>query len=315
VETALFAPDTRRADLWARSVRRGGWRSLLLGAGFRTGRERSAFERLLAQAGDTLDAAPFTRLYVGHEACEHLTPGPASVSRLIAVAKRHGLAPGVVLPPTYASREAAVLNLLQTLARTGRDDLEVVCAEWGTVALVHANPPLRPVLGRIMGRMKRFERWSRSTPAPDLRAVEGADPSEVQENQRRVSRWPAWSTIEERALAEALGVTRASLDPVPQGLDPSVLGWKPLALHVPWTYVTLGRHCQLRAAVEGLEVVLHDTPCRAWCGKRVLLDDHAPPAAPLSRAGNAVYLENPSFLAAVPGDVRQAALWIVSPLP
>jgi hypothetical protein len=315
METALFAPDAARADLWARSVRRGGWRSLLLDAGFRTGRERSAFERLLALAGDALDAAPFTRLYVGHETCEHLTPTPASVRRLAAVAERHGLAPGVVLPPTYASREAAVAELLRALVRTDRDDLEVVCAEWGTVALVHAHPPLRPVLGRIMGRMKRFERWSRSAPVPDLRAVDGADPSEVQENQRRVSRLPAWSTTEERALAEAFGVTRASLDPVPQGLDPSVLGWRPLSLHVPWTYLTLGRHCQLRAACEGPLAVSHDAPCRAWCRKRVLLDDHAPPAAPLSRAGNAVYLENPSFLAAVPSDVRHHALWIVSPLP
>lgn len=315
METALFAPEARSAATLAQKVRQNGWRALLLDAGFRTSVERAAYAHLLAATGQPLEAAPFTRLYAGHESCEHLTPTPTAAARLLTAAERLRLALTIVLPPTYASREGQVRRLLEALARSQAPGLEIVCAEWGTVALVHEHPPLQPVMGRIMGRMKRFERWSRAAPRPNVSSLPGLSPDEVLQNQQRVHRLPSWSLPDERALAESLGVSRVELDPVPQGLDPSVAEWKALSLHVPWSYVTLGRHCHLRATVEGVDQVDHDAPCKVWCRKKVLVDDHAQPMAPLVHAGNAVYMENVESLAKVPPDVRTIARWVVSPQP
>ncbi|MBM4398191.1 MAG: hypothetical protein FJ087_21200 [Deltaproteobacteria bacterium] len=243
MEVALATPSLDMLALLA-PVASGGLPAVARAAAFPTDDEREAFARLLAFASPAGWPAP-TRVCFGHETCEHLVPPPDDWLRALDVAARHGLALTAVLPPTRASGEDPIASLLDLLARSGAVT-EVTCADWGTAALV-SRAGLRPVLGRIMNRMKRFERWTAAAPVP----ASVDDPS-VLGRQLRVARQSPLLQPPALALAASLGACRVDLDPVPQGVrvppGPLPVG---VGVHVPWTLVTLGRRCLVRAAAAG----------------------------------------------------------------
>lgn len=317
-EAALFVSRIADLERLAGRVLAGGWRGLRLDGGFRTAHESAAYERLLQVAGRVLDKRPLARLYFGHESCEHLLPAAALWTRAADLAADLGLGLTAVLPPTYASREeqvAEVLEHLAALAERRGAPLEVVCADWGTVQLVGEREALSPVMGRILNRMKRFERWSLQAPRPDLRGAElgpEAAPGILSRQIAAASRSP-FEQVATRALADAAGAARVEFDPVPQGIsldDPAL----PTALHVPWTYVTSGRRCVTREIIEGKARVRHERPCAAPCLRRLVLADYQLQVSPLVQKGNAVYMENPRFLKQVSAVMRQRGRWVVSPL-
>lgn len=312
MHTALACTRVAELERLARQVARGGWASLRLER-FRTGQERTAFQHLLDARGADLQAAPFSRLYLGHEACEHLVPSPAEWERALALAARLGLGLSAVLPPTYAAHEDAVAALLDRLQAAALPGLEVVCAEWGTVALVGERPGLTPVLGRLANRMKRLERWSLQRPAPDVRGLAGTTAPAVLDAQIDLLRRSPLLLAETRARLQRERVGGVELDPVPQGLDASALLLGPVALHVPWTYVTSGRSCVTRALVEGASPTSPESPCPRYCLTRYVLADQPRPTAPLVQKGNAVYQENVAVLSEVPDALLSAARWVVRP--
>jgi hypothetical protein len=312
MNTALACTRATDLERLARQVQKGGWGALRLER-FRTGQEHGAFQRLLDARGRELDDAPFLRLYFGHEACEHLVPSFAEWDRVLGLASRLGLGLSAVLPPTYAAREDDVGRLLDRLAAAALPGLEVVCAEWGTVALVREHPGLAPVLGRLANRMKRLERWAVTRPGPDVRNLAGVTADGLLAEQVALLRRSPLGLGETRARLAAEGVAGIEFDPVPQGLDASALDLGPLALHAPWTYVTSGRACVTRALVEGGRPSLPEVRCPGWCRTRYVLADQPRPTASLVQKGNAVYQENVALLSEIPASVARAARWVIRP--
>jgi hypothetical protein len=331
MEVALAAPSI---DVLARlaPVASEGLSAIPHAAAFPTDDEREAFARLVAFASSAGWPAP-TRVCFGHETCEHLVPPPDDWLRALDVAARHGLALTAVLPPTRASGEDSVASLLDLLARSGAVT-EVTCADWGTAALV-SRAGLRPVLGRIMNRMKRFERWTAAAPVP----ASVDDPS-VLGRQLRVARQSPLLQPPALALAADLGACRVDLDPVPQGVrvppGPLPVG---VGVHVPWTLVTLGRRCLVRAAAAtgpgagpgsvtgsgpgagrgtgpgpGARPFAGGGACPAPCRRvwiRPVFDDRMPATV---QRGNAVFQANVRFLPGVVDSLPPDVRFVVRPL-
>jgi hypothetical protein len=312
VETALACFSLSDLSHLAPRVRANGWAALRL-EDFRTVQEREAFERLLGREGARLGVAPFSRVYFGHESCEHLYPAPPQWDRALALAHRLGLAFSAVLPPTYACREDLVESILQRLERAALPGTQVVCAEWGTLAMVRAHAGLVPVAGRLMNRMKRFERWGLNRPTPDLRGLEGADAPGVLTRQVGLLAHSPLELDETRDRLRQAGVGGLEADPVPQGLAGAPDPGLPLALHVPWSYVTSGRACVTRELVEGTAAARGGEPCPIWCRHRYVLSDQATRGVPVIQKGNAVYQENTRHLGLVPEALRDGARWVVRP--
>jgi hypothetical protein len=326
-QAALFASRLPDLEHLARRIRAAGWRAPLLDGQLKTALEQSAYERLLrAKAGFPADL-PLSQLRYGHESCEHLLPTPAMWTKAVRLAKRLGLGFSAVLPPTYASREAevlAVLTRLDALASELGEPIEVTAADWGTVALIQEWAGLAPSLGRVMNRMKRFERWTRQRPTANTSGLEAPKADEILKAQVSMFQTSPLETPESRALGAEARVARHEYDPVPQGIAaPTVVDANmpliPVALHVPWTYVTQGRRCVTRALIEG-PGVRHATPCAAPCRRHLVLSDYREekngPVSmePVIQKGNAVYMENTRFLRQVPPALRTRALWVVTPI-
>ena len=339
---ALFASRLPELEQLARRILRGGWRAPLLSGQLKTALEQAAYERLLRSKGSFVTELPLSQLRYGHESCEHLLPSPAMWTKAVGLAERLGLEFGAVLPPTYASREPEVLAVLERLdalaVELGRP-IEVTAADWGTVALVQERENLVPSLGRIMNRMKRFERWSREKPRANIAGLadliglrgldhreapgseEALDADEILKAQVSMFQRSPLDSEATRLLGGEAGVARHEYDPVPQGIAPpsALASAMPVALHAPWTYVTQGRRCVTRALIEGKDV-RHAEPCTAPCRRHLVLSDYREEKnGPLSmealvQKGNAVYMENTRFLRLIPPALKENALWVVTPL-
>lgn len=306
IEVAIAAPSLAAIERLVPQAAPGGLWVDASALGLATDEEREVFSRLaaLARAAGFPDPA---RVYFGHETCEHLVPTPREWRRAIECASQHGFSLTAVLPPTRASREEAVAATLELLARAGVE--EVVCAEWGTAAMVRAAG-LKPVLGRLMNRMKRLERW----------AVDAPEPAQVEPDRARLGRQLRVARrvplLEQSALALAaeVGAVRVEIDPVPQGVRfPSGDLQVGISLHVPWTIVTTGRRCLVRAEATGTRP-LAGGDCPAPCSTismRPVFDARMPPVV---QRGNAVYLANTAFLSDLPRWLPPDARLVVHPM-
>jgi hypothetical protein len=328
---ALFATRVPVLEQLAKRILTAGWRAPLLDGQLKTALERAAYERLLHDKDGFPKGLELRELRYGHESCEHLLPTPAMWRKAGKLAKRLGLGFSVTLPPTYASREPELLAALETLdalASELGEAIEVSAADWGTVLFIQERAGLRPSLGRVMNRMKRFERWSQARPSARLVGLQEASAEGVAPNGDRVlgaqvamlQRSP-FDSEAIRALGDDAGVARHEYDPVPQGIAGlSPEGARlPTALHAPWTYVTQGRRCVTRELIEGQDV-RHAASCKAPClGRLVLSDYREEKNGPVTldalvQKGNAVYMENTRFLRRVAPALRADTLWIIRPV-
>jgi hypothetical protein len=186
-------------------------------------------------AATLADGAPvrFGRLYAGEEFCAQLILTPAELQAFAALAADVG-APVTLLTPPVTDDELAALRPLLAILQ-GLPDPELVANDWGTLRLAAREVPgVRRVLGRVLRRQLK-------DPRADAR--------------KATAHLPAAYV----ALLERLGVAMISADRLPDG--PSAL---PLALHVPFEFVTSGRIC----AVSG---VPYPEPSRKF-----LVDFHCP---------------------------------------
>ncbi len=329
---ALYASRYPVLEALARRVQRGGWRAPLLDGQLKTALEQGAYERLLRSRDGFSTELPLSELRFGHESCEHLLPSPKTWLKAGRLAKRLGLGFSAMLPPTYASREDEVLAVLEALdalaSELGRP-VEVSAADWGSVTLIQEREGLRPCLGRVMNRMKRFERWTRERPAARTEGLEAAskeqgtpvDGGAMLGAQVAMFRRSPFGAEASRALGESAGVTRHEYDPVPQGIEEASVAEAglPIAIHAPWTYITQGRRCVTRELLKG-PGVHHGSPCSAPCLDHLVLSDYRErkngplDMEPIVQKGNAVFMENTRFLRLVAPPLREGALWIIRPV-
>lgn len=246
--------------------------------------ETTAWEASVAQLGQAL-AMPCGRLYLGNEFCPYLDWTADEILSSCELAADSGLqfslVFGAVRERDFSDKAAVVRDVV---SRFGA--IEVVANDWGLLAAL-AGLGARPVAGRLLFRAKRLPRLSRSVLPDSLDP--GISAGEVSRAQLVELAECPWDTPWERAMAERLGVTRADVEMVPQGLATKPSGLS-LSLHLPFTSVTGGGICPVSQILvrEGRTVctrrcrstaILPRFPVRTWelvqIGQSVFMPAHS----------------------------------------
>lgn len=235
--------------------------------------------------------AGFTRLYTGHEFCERLLPSARELARTLAAAAEHSLEPTLLTPYVTEHglrRVRALLGVLQADA----PGAEVVFNDWGVLRVLERGfPGLRPVLGRLLTKMKR---------GPRLAALADA----FNESTARYFRSCSLDVPMYREFLRERGVARVELDNVLQGLELD-LGELRGSLYVPYGYIATTRLCLAASCNRhGMEDEVGIFPCRKECRDYTFeLEQQGAPALQI-RKGNTVFFENREL----PGELARLGI-------
>lgn len=205
----------------------------------------------------------FDRLYAGEEFCAQLILTPAELRAFADLAAAAG-APLTLLTPPVTDEELALLRPLLAIVAEAADP-EIVANDWGTLRLAHREfPGVRRVLGRALRRQLK-------DPRAATREATASMPDAFV------------------ALLGRFGVAMASADRLPDGPSPL-----PLALHVPYEFVTSGRICAVSGVPfpEEPRKFLVDFHCPKPCRDFSLRLHDPSHAQPLWQKGNTLYAEN-----------------------
>ncbi len=239
------------------------------------------------------NADGFSRLYYGHEFCERLLPSVRDLAGAIDAAAAHDLAVTFVTP--YVTEHGLQrLRVLFELLHAKAPGAEVVFNDWGTLRVLHRDfGGLRPVLGRLLTKMKRGPRL-----AALARAFNAAT--------ARYFRTCSLDVPLYRDFLRSKGVARAEFDNLLQGieLDLHQTGIRG-SLYLPYGYIATTRLCLAASCDEhGMEDEIGILPCRRECQDYSFeLRQHGSPAVQLRR-GNTIFFENPRL----PEDLEQKGI-------
>lgn len=222
-----------------------------------------------------------SRIYFGHEFCERLLPTTNELSKVARGAERVGLELTFVTPYVTDRGLGRLANLLRVLARL-RPESEVVFNDWGTLRLLRRDfAALRPVLGRLLHKMKRGPRLA--TLATRF------NPSTADYFRTCSLDVPLY-----RDFLCDQGVGRVELDNVLQGIDLDLGGTGLRAsLYVPFGYIATTRLC-LAASCDrhGMEDEVGIFSCRRECRRFTFELDQLGTTVPQIRKGNTVFFRN-----------------------
>jgi hypothetical protein len=230
----------------------------------------------------------YTLLYFGNEVCERLLPTARELDAALRFAGEHRIAFTLVTPYVTDAGLAKVADLLKRLARVDPQG-EVVFNDWGVLRLLRATfPTLRPLLGRLLTKMKR---------GPRLVHTLGVGSPETSEYLRSCS----LETPHYQKFLQASGVMRVELDNVLQGIDLNLKGSELRAsLYWPYAFVTTTRLCLAAgcndpAMAEEVGVL----NCRRECRHYTFMLHHPVMPTPLHAKGNSKFVRNDEL----PGDL------------
>jgi len=189
------------------------------------------------------DAEP-THFFLGSEFCEHLLPSVESIDRAVSLCERWGLGFGLVTP---IACDGLFEPLRAALARLPAG-AEVTVNDWGVARLVQQEfPDLRPVAGRLLGKMLKDPRlpsatWARMYP-----------------NGLRAGAF--------RDILDRLGIGRLELDFPPFGAADMYAGIDfPVGVRAPFGYIAKGRICKLGSlSLDTPEKFSPGHKCRREC--------------------------------------------------
>jgi len=219
-------------------------------------------------------------LYFGSDFCEERLPSAEAAGAFCERAEREGLEPTLLTPPVTRRGLSRVDGLLRSLGAAGHRPA-VVFNDWGVLRLLATSFPSHPRrAGRLLNRSLRDPRADPATPPGGE-----AGPSRGGRMRAFLSRWGA------AALETDPDLEGAYLGEGSEGLQ--------RALHLPFTFVTSGRHCLLKGVdAAGVNPTGFGSrlgqPCGQPCrrGPRAVHREDTP--VPLWRAGNTLFYEVPA---------------------
>ncbi|MEM2385323.1 MAG: hypothetical protein QXL74_08615 [Candidatus Bathyarchaeia archaeon] len=223
----------------------------------------------------------YSRLYFGHEFCERLLPSLEKLEEALKFALKNNFHFTFLTP--YVTNEGIkkVNILLDFLAREAPQS-EVVFNDYGVFRLLRNNySVLKPVMGRLLNRMKRD---------PRIINIYQLLP----ESARRYFKGFSLDVPAFRDFLLKNDVTRVELDNVFQGIDLNIsfLGFS-ASLYIPYAYITTTRAClAINCDVHGMEDIVGIFPCKKECQKYTFyLRSRAMPVM-LIRKGNTIFMKN-----------------------
>jgi len=233
----------------------------------------------------------FSRLYFGQEFCEYLIPTVDELTQAYYITQQLGWNFTYVTGYLTDAGIEKVRKNLEFLKSCGKE-IEVVVNDWGLLSLINREfLGLHPVLGRLLIKQMRLARFAFSPPPINMKGIDTSF-EEIAKNQQRAVRKLNLSISSYREELKHLGIKRAELDIVPQGVDIEPNAWGiSFSCYYPWAYITGGRNCSTAAIDNPLrEYVVIDEPCSRPCQRlnRASHDiKHFP--VPILQRGNSVF--------------------------
>ncbi len=222
-----------------------------------------------------------TRLYFGNEFCQRLLPSKKDIDQVMEFVKEKKCAFTLVTP--YVTNEG-LQNWKGVIEQVAAIDpgCEVVFNDWGLFRILRdISPELKPVLGRLMTKIKR---------GPRLMKVMEKLPPDALKHLRSTN----LSVEPYRTFLLDRGINRAELDHPLQDMHLDGIGSSiHLSLYIPFVYVTTTRFC-LSASCDKPEKkgMVGIFPCTKECQKYTFTLDNPVMETSLIRKGNTIFFKN-----------------------
>jgi hypothetical protein len=236
------------------------------------------------------------RIYFGQETCENLIPTVKDVEQALDYCKNNEL--GFTFTTPYVGPEGAenLYRIFEYLNSLGQA-IEVVFNDYGVLYQIDTKfANLKPVMGRLLVKMKRDPRFSLS--GFDIASGELKNVKKVQENQHEVLIGSSLEIPSYQKFLREKRIDRACIDTISQGIDSKILKRWDLSidLYWPWTYITSHRNCAIAAYTQvGKDTHPTDEPCKYQCKLYEFTFKSDKKMLPSVQRGNAVWMNSESL--------------------
>lgn len=205
------------------------------------------------------------RVYFGIETCEFLVPSVKDVETAYQFCMEQKLGFTLVTPYTGPKSIKKLREIFDYLS--DKEGVEVVVNDFGVLQiLITEYKSLKPIIGRLLIKIKRDPRFS--VTGYDIANSTIKNKGKVEKNQSYALQNSSFENELFQQFLVQNGVSRLTLDSIPQGVSKKILkNWKlPVDLMWPWTYVTSGRNCAIAAHTDpSRSFNLPDKPCGKQC--------------------------------------------------
>ncbi|AZR74259.1 hypothetical protein BBF96_13125 [Anoxybacter fermentans] len=198
------------------------------------------------------------RVYYGHEFCPRLLPSTEKLEYILRKVKDEKLELTFVTPTLYQKYERQFEILFDFIDHWGQRHgkvIEVVFNNWGTFQLLKGKKFIKPVLGRLLVKMKRDPRYS-------------YEKNEIFKRCKDNFRYGDLSVHVYQKFLYTQGIEQVEIDCLPQGfpLDLSKGNSIKLHLHFPFYTIAFSRMCLLGVLDRDFKT-LHSfqQPCNYNC--------------------------------------------------
>jgi hypothetical protein len=224
--------------------------------------------------------AEFTRLYFGMEFCERLLPAAQQLKKAVSFAENNHADFTLVTPYVTESGLEQVEKLIIALCDR-KPQSEIVFNDWGILHLLREKHyPLKPLLGRLLNKLKR---GPRIVPVKD----------KIPKTALDYFMTPNISIPEVRSFLLQRGITRVECDNLLQGLNLDDIGKElNISLYLPFAYVSTTRFCLMPAIRDPEEMKIGVLPCNKECRQYAFSLWNPVMMVPLIRKGNTIFFSN-----------------------
>lgn len=223
----------------------------------------------------------YNRLYFGIEFCERLIPSPNDLNEVIDFAKKKRIMFSLVTPYVTDTGLKRIDKLLSIL-KNKMPFSEVIINDWGVLKIINKkHKKLKPVLGRLLNKMKREPRIMNLIDRLPKEAMDELKSSEV-----------CVKAFQE--ILKEQNIKRIEFDNVLQGinnLNLRELGFTG-SLYLPFAYVTTTRLCLSNSCGEYDYTHVGIFPCKKECQKFSFKLKHGSLPVDLILKGNTQFFKN-----------------------
>jgi len=222
----------------------------------------------------------FSRLYFGMEFCERLLPSPSQLKKALNFVQENDL--DFTLVTSYATNSGLkkVEKLILILSES-KPNSEIVFNDWGVFHLLRENNCLlKPILGRLLNKMKR---------GPRIVNIKDRIPPTSLEYFKT----PNLSIPEIQDFLVKNNIKRVECDNLLQGLNLKGITINVhISLYLPFAYITTTRFCLMPSITNSKEMKIGVLPCKKECQQYSFSLFNPVMTTPLIRKGNTIFFSN-----------------------
>jgi len=222
----------------------------------------------------------FSRLYFGMEFCERLLPSPSQLKKTLNFVQENNLDFTLTTPYVTNSGLKKAEKLIVMLSEL-KPDSEIVFNDWGVFHLLRENSyPIKPLLGRLLNKMKR---------GPRIVNIKDKIPPTSLEYFKT----PNLSIPEIQDFLIKNNITRVEFDNLLQSLNFNGITSKiHISLYLPFAYITTTRFCLMPSITNSKEMKIGVLPCKKECQQYAFSLFNPVMTTPLIRKGNTIFFSN-----------------------